>query len=99
MARKQTNKPKDAPPVVAPAHPATARMRRLLREVLRAEPKQPFTFPALLAQMEATDKAATRELVQAALEWNFRQGNVNFDHDFELEADVWKITTRGLNAP
>ena len=83
--------------------PATATdgsitLRSMIRDVMKAKPERALSYAALFAQLRLMIPDVDTKDVRTALEWNFKRGNVNFEHDHELELDVWKLTTRGLNA-
>lgn len=72
--------------------------RRMILEIMQAKPERRFSYPALLALIRGNVPDVDTKDAQAALTWNFKKGNVNFEHDHELEIDVWALTSRGLNA-
>lgn len=73
-------------------------LRSMIREIMRAAPTRRWSYPAILGQIKMQVPDVDTKDAQAALTWNFRRGNVNFEHDHELEVDVWNLTTRGKNA-
>jgi len=76
---------------------ASIHARPMIRDVLKAA-KRPLTVDAIIAQTRRLDPAMPREVIEAALEWNMKRGNVNFEHNAELEVDLWDLTTRGRQA-
>lgn len=91
------SKPAKAKPAAKPS-PAAIPARALIRDVMRAAPGRGFTVEALHAQARKLDASLNETDLKAALAWNFKQGNVNFEYNHELEEDMWKLTTRGLHA-
>lgn len=71
--------------------------RRMVREVLAAS-RRKLSADGIIAMMQVRDPGLSRDLAEAALQWNFKRGNVNFDHNNELEVDEWELTTRGKQA-
>lgn len=76
------------------------RLRSLVRSILAAVPEgQPgLSMPAIIAQMGALDPSAASPDIEAAVQWNFKQGNVTFEFSHEHEVDLWHLTTRGRKA-
>jgi hypothetical protein len=72
-------------------------LRPLIRRALKTAGR-PLTVDALFAQLRRIDPTASREAVEEALAYNHRKGMANFEHDHELELDVWSLTTRGKQA-
>jgi hypothetical protein len=84
-------------PAAAPS-PAAIAARSLIRDVMRSAPDRGFSEEALHTQARKLDASLSEDDTKAALQWNFKRGNVNFEFNSELEADLWKLTTRGLHA-
>jgi hypothetical protein len=72
-------------------------LRLMVRQVLHTA-KRALTVDALAAQLRLLDPTASREAIEEALAYNHRKGHANFEHDHELELDVWSLTTRGKQA-
>ncbi len=73
-------------------------LRPVVRELMAAAPKMPFTVASLYRQLKPLYPAIGEGDVRAALLWNQSKGYVDFEHDAELEVDIYRITKRGLDA-
>ena len=93
MPKKATSAKAAALDIEAQSIPA----RRMIREAMRAA-KRALTIDALFAQLRKLDPTLSPDAMKAAHVWNFKQGHINFEHDAELQTDLWSLTTRGRKA-
>jgi hypothetical protein len=71
-------------------------LRPVIRQAMQEAPKMPFTAASLHRQLAPHYPAIGEDDVVAALLWNQSKGYVDFEHNAELEVDVYRITKRGL---
>lgn len=76
--------------------PASISLRPLVRDLMKAAPKRPFTIRALWRLIHSEDPSVEQVDVDAAVTWHFGQGNVTRSFNHELELDEYLLTPRGL---
>jgi hypothetical protein len=72
-------------------------LRRLVREALDLASPQKLTSNLIEDAVESlgTGDVAAAD-IREAMEWNQRKGYITYEHNEDLEVDLWSLTDRGV---